>query len=256
MASTASKKRAAGEHNDNDSPAKKVKREMFLESLGAEIVDIHVGQGPQQKHFKVHKALLCSKIPYFDKMFNSDFREGKENVAKLPEDDPESFDILLEWVYTGSLPRFRYTKQEWGVDKNFNHYRLFDLVDKICLKGLKDQIVGNFIDTSDACNVLPGFGDIADIVNKLPETSSIRQYHVLSLLYIIHGLPRTDVHLKVWPTRGLSDLLVGHPKVALAYAEAVRNLPLGSVATDPRKMPRCNFHEHGESEKCPAKSTD
>jgi len=35
--------------------------------LEADMVDLYVGL--EKEHFRVHKAALCGKIPYFDKMF-------------------------------------------------------------------------------------------------------------------------------------------------------------------------------------------
>jgi hypothetical protein len=62
--------------------------------MGTEMVDIYVG--PKERLFRVHKALLCKKVPYFDKMFNGEFREASQNVAKFPDDHPAAFDRLLQ----------------------------------------------------------------------------------------------------------------------------------------------------------------
>jgi hypothetical protein len=66
-----------------------------------EMVDLYIG--PDKVHFSVHKELLCNKIPYFDKMFKGQFEEGAINSATFPEDAPDSFDLLVEWVYSGSI---------------------------------------------------------------------------------------------------------------------------------------------------------
>ena len=209
------------------------------------------------KHFRIHKALLCSKIPYFDKMFNSGFREGKENIAELPEDDAESFDILHEWVYTATLPKFYWIKEPGkSVLCSYNYHKLLILLDKLCLNYLKDQVASDVLDDSEAQNMLPGMVNLGLIIDTLPETSAFREYFVLSLLFILNGLSRNDSHLKTWPAQGFADLLVDHPKVALAYFKALRDAPIGSIAEDPRKMPRCKFHEHGEDEECPVKKRD
>lgn len=218
------------------------------------MVDIYVGTGAQKKQFHIHKALLCAKIPYFDKMFNSGFKEGMENSAQLPEDTPESFDVLQEWVYTGTLPKYCITRaQEKHIVANFDFERLYALLDKLCLENLKDQVATDLIDASEADNALPPIAVLGRMINDLPETSAFRQYFVLCFVFIMHGLPRTDHNLSVWPTQDLSNLLAGHPKVSLACLEAARKLPLGHVAEDPREMPRCTFHGHGDGEVCPVK---
>ena len=62
--------------------------------MGLEIVDIHVG--PQKKLFRIHRGILCDKVPYFQKMFSSGFVEGLEGKAFFPEDDPNTF--ISSWV--------------------------------------------------------------------------------------------------------------------------------------------------------------
>lgn len=42
--------------------------------------------GPHEHSFLVHKELLCTKIPYFDKMFKGGWEESAQSMAKFPED--------------------------------------------------------------------------------------------------------------------------------------------------------------------------
>ncbi len=67
---------------------------ILCSEMGSEMVDIYVG--PEEEPFRVHKQKLCRRIPYFDKMFNGQFKEASENVGRLPEDDPAAFDVLME----------------------------------------------------------------------------------------------------------------------------------------------------------------
>lgn len=55
------------------------------------------------KGFFVHKKLLCARIPYFHKMFAWGGVKTHKNSAVMPEDSPESFDVLLSWLYSGKL---------------------------------------------------------------------------------------------------------------------------------------------------------
>jgi BTB/POZ domain len=56
--------------------------------------------GPARASFVVHKNLVCSISPFFRGACNSLFKEGLNSEICLPEQDPEAFDIFLEWVYT------------------------------------------------------------------------------------------------------------------------------------------------------------
>ena len=75
-------------------------------NLGNQIVNIEVGTEDNKALFTIHRKVLCSKIPFFDKMFNGGFEEAKTQCATLPEDDPSGFHLLVGWVYTGSIEAF------------------------------------------------------------------------------------------------------------------------------------------------------
>jgi hypothetical protein len=60
--------------------------------------------GPDFKSIKVHQKMLTEAAEVFEKMFNSGFREGPEDFAEFPDDDPAAWEQLVEWCYKGSLP--------------------------------------------------------------------------------------------------------------------------------------------------------
>jgi hypothetical protein len=96
--------------------------------MGMDMIDIFVGTGDTKACFRVHIDRLCSKIPYFDKMLNSGFKEGQQNQINLPKDEPISFDLLLIWLYTDETPPFK--------EPGWNAIRLYLLADKLCLEEL------------------------------------------------------------------------------------------------------------------------
>lgn len=67
--------------------------------MGADIATFIVG--PEKHKFIVHSAKLCSRIDYFRKMFLGGFQEATTSTATFPEDDKDSFDVLLKWGYSG-----------------------------------------------------------------------------------------------------------------------------------------------------------
>lgn len=56
-----------------------------------------------QTQYLVHKELLTSASPFFAAALNGTFAEGMEQVVRLPEEKPESFEWFLQWLYTGTL---------------------------------------------------------------------------------------------------------------------------------------------------------
>lgn len=120
-------------------------------------MDICVGPEGEEILFRVHKQIICGKIPYFDKMFNGGFQEAKERVAKLPEDDPASFDVLIEWVYSPNPQQIRQLEQVKTSDDagaaSWNVLSLYSLLEKLCLPDLQDLVMDAFIKYQRKVNV-------------------------------------------------------------------------------------------------------
>jgi BTB/POZ domain len=70
---------------------------------GTEWITVYVG--PERREFKLHKLLVCTKSPYFDKCFNGNFAEAKTAECRFPEDDSSAFEIFMNYLYTGQVPK-------------------------------------------------------------------------------------------------------------------------------------------------------
>lgn len=66
----------------------------FHSSIGVEMVDIFVGE--QKKHFRLHKKLLCEKLPYFVEVFGPD---EKKTSRRLPNSQMTSRRHLISWSH-------------------------------------------------------------------------------------------------------------------------------------------------------------
>jgi hypothetical protein len=51
----------------------------------------------------VHKDLLMRKVLFFEQMFANGFLETSTCLVTLPEDSPEAFEVLVEWIYCSTL---------------------------------------------------------------------------------------------------------------------------------------------------------
>lgn len=65
-----------------------------------EIAGIYVG--PAKEQFRVQNHALYM-IEYFNNMSNSGFTEASSKFATFPVDDPNLFDVLIGWIYHGTL---------------------------------------------------------------------------------------------------------------------------------------------------------
>jgi hypothetical protein len=70
---------------------------------GTEWITVYVG--PKRHEFKIHKLLVCTKSPYFDKCFNGNFAEAETAECCFPEDDSSAFEIFMNYLYTGQVPK-------------------------------------------------------------------------------------------------------------------------------------------------------
>lgn len=74
---------------------------------------VTLGVGPDNLEFKVHKEILTRASPVFTRMFDSNFIESTSAEARLDEDDPNAWALIVDWLYCGTLPPF---KPAWALD--------------------------------------------------------------------------------------------------------------------------------------------
>lgn len=63
---------------------------------------IVVRVGPLQKRFTVHRSVL-TRAKYFHRCLEGNFIENQMRKIILPEDDPSTFEKLVEYLYAGKI---------------------------------------------------------------------------------------------------------------------------------------------------------
>ncbi|KAE8448421.1 hypothetical protein EG329_009486 [Mollisiaceae sp. DMI_Dod_QoI] len=71
-------------------------------------VDVYVGPG--RKHYSLPKDLLCHYSTYFDRCFNGAFKEANQQKLSLPEDKVKDFEVLMEYMLSGTTATFEVTE--------------------------------------------------------------------------------------------------------------------------------------------------
>lgn len=211
--------------------------------VGTEMVDIYVGSG--KEHFRVHKGLLCKKIPYFDKMFNGEFQEASTSTAVFPEDSRDSFDLLLGWIYSGKLRPLTHKKMEDGNQPtSWNVPDLYILAEKFCLLDLQDYVMDIYIKYLNDQKTLPSAKTTLKAYGGTLSGCKLRQLMVNSFRYKLSNT-KTQVQNR-WPIDDLHQLLIQSSDLAKDYLTLVRYSP---KVEDPRNMPQCYYHSH-DDKKC------
>lgn len=66
-------------------------------------ITVLVGEGEAQESFIVHKELICARSEFFRVSMKEVWKEGKEGVIPLPEDDPQVFALYVQSLYVSAL---------------------------------------------------------------------------------------------------------------------------------------------------------
>ncbi|TVY42483.1 hypothetical protein LSUB1_G003275 [Lachnellula subtilissima] len=211
------------------------------------MVKLWVGE-QDPKLYRVHKSILCQTIPYFNSMFKSGFKEASENTATFPEDPPESFEILLEWVYSGKLrPSVQVNTSATNQSIEWDCVTMYTLADKLCLSSLKDEILDSIRASHRKYNLLFTISETADNYDQMSEKSTLRAYALDTLLYTFS----TQRNVSGWPTSELKDALVGNADLCTDFLTKLRdNLFFNRRVRDPRDGKNCDYHSHGKDAEC------
>lgn len=98
-----------------------------------------------EEEIRAHKAILCTRVPYFKTMFGSGMKEALTNSVNMPATDKESFDVFLRYIYGGQLP------EDFDVEHQLNFAKMYDIPGLVtdCLPKLKEYL--SKLPTFDDC---------------------------------------------------------------------------------------------------------
>ena len=87
------------------------------------------------------------KCSFFAACLDKDFKEGGDSLVKLPEDDPNAIEKVLEYLYSGSFeyPALNWTQRGCGVGEERSRSvflaKCYATADKYCLEDLQNKIM-------------------------------------------------------------------------------------------------------------------
>ncbi|KAI1497612.1 BTB/POZ protein [Biscogniauxia marginata] len=67
----------------------------------------------KDKTWKLHKAIICPRSPYFLKAFDGNFNEAKTGTLILHDQNPKDVDVIITFLYTGEVPPNLH--KSWGL---------------------------------------------------------------------------------------------------------------------------------------------
>jgi hypothetical protein len=139
--------------------------------------------GESETSFHVHKDFLCEASPFFRAALTTDFREATEERITLLEDDVDTVDRFVQWLYTKSyqLPSSEGSKQHY-----LQLARLYVLADKLQVRALKDEIIRVSFRVCGSADVTPpSMSVVAYVFENTMENSAFRRLIVANFVWEI-----------------------------------------------------------------------
>ena len=204
--------------------------------------------GVDEQRFVVHKSLICASSAFFKAACSGTWKENEEKIVRLPEQLPESFEVYLHMLYTGTF-------DIWGDDEealiatckdtaNGKSTNLFNRIISCFVLGdvtrdarFCNRAVDGLIESMNKVNCVPGPTVISKHWDNLPSGCAMRRLLVDCVAHSVsydHMVERAEQFPQSFITG-----------VALAGVRD-RNLALKDKVY--ARKSKCYYHEHVSDE--------
>lgn len=230
----------------------------YSRQLGTQIVDIYVG--PNRRHFHLHKQILCDKVPFFQMMLTGGYKETQDQEASLEEDDPDAFDLFVQWLYKDRLLPIDVSKQTPDLDCGpfFDLIKLYYFAEKICLADLMDYVMSVLQAAYDKSVLEEPYNDFETLVNLTvmkyvnQNTSPAAKLRLFMAEQYHHVTRPPGYEFRSWYT--MPPSLVERPELAedidvMELIQSIQNQPPKMPMLGPMRGPFCYYHIHEVKDK-------
>lgn len=66
------------------------------------VLEVHVGETPDI--FYIHQEVICSNSKFFSNAMNGKWKESENRIIRLPANQPATFNLYAQWLYTRRIP--------------------------------------------------------------------------------------------------------------------------------------------------------
>jgi hypothetical protein len=95
----------------------------------------------EEHKYKLPKERLCDSSTFFNSAFNGGFKESQDLELKLEETTSKTFDLIIQWIYTGKLIL---PTSSSGAAETFTQLLAFvRLADRLDLVGPFDSVISS-----------------------------------------------------------------------------------------------------------------
>lgn len=182
-------------------------------------------------------------------MFNGGFREASDQIAELPEDDPEAFHVFLEWLYTSRITQPTNLNEDNTFTWTWSYIKVYCFAEKYCLSELMNQAVSTLILTMSEHAQLPDCEEMRYVYAHSSSGSHLRRYMALCLQYEILKISSTGC----WENEKLCELMTSCGDLTMDFLILSRECNSKELK-EPSHMNPCDFHIHEVEGECVVKN--
>ncbi|GAB7349079.1 hypothetical protein MBLNU459_g8037t1 [Dothideomycetes sp. NU459] len=225
----------------------------FADLLSGPTVDFYIG--PEKKHWSLHRNLLCHHSPYFETEFLGNEvpkanKKSGEQKLELPDEDPAGFELLVKWLYQGTLEDMSEMTEEKKYDYSVACHKLYMLCDAFDLPTLKNESVDRYRQGLYEAQLVPDAEEINEIYRRSPYGSPFRK---LMTQIAARQIMDPDSEKDAASYRKCFE---DNPDFAVDMVNAIKAGTGGVLFEDPTNGDQCDYHEHSNGQSCHIKGKD
>lgn len=147
---------------------------------------IKVMVGASQDPFHLHKDIFCEVSSFFRAALTGAFREANDQTVSLLEEDLDTFEKFVQWVYTKSFTLASADAPEEMETRYLALARLFVLADKLQVPALRNKTIFIMYQTFDSAKWLPNTTVLNYVYNATQAKCGLRRLLVAVYVWQIN----------------------------------------------------------------------
>ncbi|KAK6004509.1 hypothetical protein QM012_008371 [Aureobasidium pullulans] len=143
--------------------------------LSGPTIDFYVGE--ERRHWSLHRNLLCHHSPYFESEFltSKTSKSSSRSELELPDQDPAGFELLVKWLYQGTLDDMSDMTDEKKYEYSVACHKLYLLCNKFDLPILRNESIDRYRQGLLEAQLVPDAEEINEIYRSSPVGSPFRK---------------------------------------------------------------------------------
>ena len=164
----------------------------------------------------------------------------------LFDDDPRAFELLVKWLYQGTIDDVSSMPIEKKWDHAFACQNLYILCERLNLPQLRNLAIDQFRRGCFEAELVPGVEEMIPVYQKTPPSSPFRKLvSKIAARQIMD--PDSNADSSVY-----REAFASNPDFAVDVINAIKTGTGGVLFEDPTEVEACEYHDHalGRDKNC------